>query len=441
MEISRIQSRAEINAPVREEQLAWLLGLADQCVKCGYCLPYCPTFQRARQEGESPRGRIALIQGWLGGDIPYNSRLDSHLNSCLVCRACEPACPSLVRFGELMDGAKARRVHRRSRPRRWLKRLQFDLLTQPTGLRFLAAIGIAYRWLHVPPRLVRSIARQWPTFDIVDGSARRLRWPTSSPQRMPQGPNGRGTEQTLSDRCSADGDSLADSPARSGAVLFHGCISRSTQQATAEAAIRVLTRLGCPVDIVDGQVCCGAVHRHNGFPEDADRLLQTNLQRFNGRTAIGFASACVAELTEHAGIQAVEICQYLVSWNWPEQARLAPLPVPIAVHEPCSHRNLLRNQQSVYTLLQLIPNVVLTSLAGNSLCCGAAGTYLTQHPETAIALAAPKIDALRALRPRYLVTTNTGCALHLEARAQAAGLNLEVVHPVELIDRQLTIDA
>jgi glycolate oxidase iron-sulfur subunit len=87
--------------------------------------------------------------------------------------------------------------------------------------------------------------------------------------------------------------------------------------------------------------------------------------------------------------------------------------------------------------LARIPDLTAIPLLDNQYCCGAAGTYLMQHPQTALDLAAPKILALEALRPDYLVTTNTGCALHLAARAEEAGLRIPVLHPVELIERQL----
>ena len=70
-----------------------LLKATDRCVMCGMCLPHCPTYQLSRDEGESPRGRIALIQGLASGRLALNERLEAHLDRCLGCRAM----PSRVR--------------------------------------------------------------------------------------------------------------------------------------------------------------------------------------------------------------------------------------------------------------------------------------------------------------------------------------------------------
>jgi glycolate oxidase iron-sulfur subunit len=343
----------------------------------------------------------------------------------------------LVRFGALLDGARALREQRQPAPRRWLRLIRLNLLTSSAGLRVLGAIGTGYQLIHPPAALVRKIGRWWPLLRVLNATAPSLRRPTSiqaSDDRRQRAKSVDHASRALTD---VGPDRTAESAAPERPVLFRGCVARISQQATEAAALHVLAQLGCAVEVVRRQTCCGAIHRHNGFPERAQERLETNRRAFGQRTLVGFASACIAELREHSDLQALEICRYLNGLHWPEWMRLAPLDATVAVHEPCSHRNLLRDRQSAYELLQRIPKLTLRALAGNELCCGAAGTYLTQHPETAITLAEPKIDALRTFRPQYLATTNTGCALHLQGQLRDAGLDTEVVHPVELIAKQL----
>jgi glycolate oxidase iron-sulfur subunit len=393
-----------------------LLCLADQCVKCGLCLPHCPTFRLYQNEADSPRGRIALIQGLAGGQLSDNARLDAHLAGCLECRACEVACPSLVQFATLMDAARAARVARLPAPQRWWRRLRLDALSATWLLPVLAWAALAYRRLGLAAIARRAGLLRWPQLRVLHGLALRLHRP--QPPAAREGRRGR-----------------ADGNAAQPVVLLRGCVARALEPAVMQAAVVVFRRLKVPLAVPEGQVCCGAMHRHNGFPAAADALLAQNRAVLGDARVVGGASACVAEL--RGSVDAVELCRAVLDSPWPPGLVPGRLTGVVAVHEPCSHRNQLRDTAAVYALLRRIPGLEVVALSGNDSCCGAAGTYLLDQPETAAALAADKVAALRRLSPRWLATTNTGCAAHLAAAAEAAGLDLDVVHPVVLLARAL----
>src|SRR5207253_9426129 len=76
------------------------------CISCGLCLNDCPTYRVLGDEADSPRGRIQLIRQLVSTDAAVDDRLSGHLEACLVCRACETACPSGVPFGRIMEAAR-----------------------------------------------------------------------------------------------------------------------------------------------------------------------------------------------------------------------------------------------------------------------------------------------------------------------------------------------
>lgn len=389
-----------------------LLRLADQCVKCGYCLPACPTYLKTRNEADSPRGRIALIQGWVSGELQMSPALARHLDGCLTCRACETACPSLVAYGRLADGTKARRVTLRSAWRRALARQALQGLSSATLNRRLAQLAGAY---------------------VSSGLAR-----FAQGLRAARLPLARSYHRLAIAMAESARRQIARTPADPDFDLFVGCMGSSTQGAAIEAAIAVCQRLGLKARIPAEPDCCGAILRHNGFPEEALRHREASARLHEHRPLVGIASACIAELREQPGLSETrEICAFIAEQPWPSALTLKPLVRRVLVHEPCSHRNLLGGTQAVYRLLERIPGLDVSPMPGNEHCCGAAGTYLLQQPKMSGALLEDKLRPLRELRPHVVVTTNPGCALHLLGGIREAGLAIEVCHPVELIARQL----
>jgi glycolate oxidase iron-sulfur subunit len=403
---------------------------ADRCVKCGFCLPVCPTYRERQDEGDSPRGRVALVQGLVEGQLDDRHLLRGHIDRCLGCQACEPICPAGVRVTTLVDGARALHRRRLPRPGRWPRQWLLKGMSDP---RLYGPMFGLLRWLQRRGILDRLALRLSPAgtlarlLRLLPRLAAGHRW---KPRYRPAGPS--SAELTL----------------------FLGCVARRTEPEVTDAAIRVLNRLGFAVRVPPRQVCCGAMHQHNGEPVAARRLALRNLVAFGSEGAapiLSTASGCASHLRAYAGLEGVaeqpgasgfahrvtDISRFLCQSAWPAEIGLRPLPLKVAIHDPCSLRNGLRQAEGPYGVLRRIPAIRLYPLADNQFCCGAAGTYLLQQPQMSAALAEYKIESLRRDPPDLLVTSNPGCALQLAAGIRAAGLDIEVLHPVQLLERQM----
>jgi glycolate oxidase iron-sulfur subunit len=87
----------------------------NACVHCGFCLAACPTYGALGQEMASPRGRIVLMTEVLEGTLPW-AAAQPHVDRCLGCLACEPACPSGVPYRDLISPFRAEAQGKVNRP-------------------------------------------------------------------------------------------------------------------------------------------------------------------------------------------------------------------------------------------------------------------------------------------------------------------------------------
>ena len=238
--------------------------------------------------------------------------------------------------------------------------------------------------------------------------------------------------------------------ARARVALFTGCAGEVFDVQTLEAGARILNRLGFDVRIPKAQTCCGALYQHNGEPSRAAGLAQRNAEAFaepSIEAVVSTATGCGAQLAEYAALypgtadalaaRAEDISGFLARRRLLEDRTFAALPRRVAVHTPCSLAHVLKERDHPIALLRHIPDIELIELPDPGRCCGAAGAYMFTQPEMSDALLEDRIVQLRDLRPDVLVTSNVGCALHFKAGLARAGLQIEVLHPVVLLERQL----
>jgi len=385
---------------------------ADRCVKCGICLPHCPTYKLFRNEGDSPRGRIALMQALAWGELT-SKQAEGHIANCLNCLACEKACPSSVKYGELIDLHRQQIAQKRENDSSLMTRLITELPYKSIS----KPLYWSYQHLGVRPVARLLLGKRFRRLDNL--------------LPRPAAPEPSHTEPAT-----------FHTQARVG--LFTGCISRITDRAPLQAATQTLQMLGVEVITPDLQACCGALHQHSGHPEQAAHHAEINQKVFNAEkldAIIYIASGCGLQLSGNSGFHApvMEICQFINQLKWPEGLHLATHPEEVMLHTPCTLKNGLGLEQEAQILLKKIPQLTLTPLPHDD-CCGAAGSTMLNQPEMAKQLRNPIIDIVRRKTPRLLLTSNNGCAMHLRAGLIEAGLDTELKHPVELIRLQLRRD-
>lgn len=362
-----------------------------------------------------------MIQAGLMQRVPINQRFHAHLDLCLGCRACEAACPNNVAYGSLIAGVRSitEKTRRRSLWQRLARIALVDgLATNPVRLRVAGGLLRLWQGSGVPARVKKS---------ALLARSRLAKLALNLPRIAPQ-PNWKKIYP-------------ATGKVRGEVGLFLGCVARLADSETLLASIFVLNRLGYTVHVPPAQACCGAMHAGLGESEKAAAFQKKNLDAFHGMDAIvSTATGCGATLKDYppdfAG-RVQDISEFLSQAEGWSEVEIAPLAQKVAVHEQCLMRNVLHCEDKPYDLLRRIPRLTVEPLAGNNQCCGAAGSYFLTQPAMSSALLADKIAAIGASNSRILATSNVGCALHLASGLKAAGIEIEVMHTVTLLARQM----
>jgi glycolate oxidase iron-sulfur subunit len=404
-----------IGEPVADA--GWRVGRAapspadlNDCVACGLCLPHCPTYRLTGEESASPRGRIAAMRAIQDGIAVPDAAFEGFMDLCLVCRACEDVCPSNVPFGRMMEAAREQVEPLRSWRARFVRWLGFHwVLPHPSMIRAVAALQPLAR-----PFMTRATRRVVP----------RRAHPFARLPRVTEPPAGTDVRGTV--------------------ALLSGCVQDRWFHRVNEATIRVLARGGWRVVVPRGQACCGALAAHNGRLAVARRLARRARHSFGGvDVVIVNAAGCAAHMTTFGElVPGTELPVREVTEFLRAEGAVGPpagrLEATVAYHDACHALRALKIHDEPRTLLAAIPGVTLVEVPNGDRCCGAAGIYNVTQPEAAGALGREKAEAIASTGATIVASANPGCSMQLAAQLREIGADIEVVHPIELLDRAWT---
>ena len=408
------------------------------CVHCGLCLPACPTYLETGSEADSPRGRLVLMRKMHEGKLsPADPDVTHHLDLCLGCRACETACPSGVPYGRILETARERINAERVRPALtdFSRSALLGTLAQPKRMTIAMRMAQAVTGGVVPSPAVKLLSG-----DLGAASQKPLLPQILSPPLPPIVTPAVGIKR-----------------ARVGVLT--GCAMRVLFGDVNADTVKVLAANGCEVLVNRRQGCCGALHGHNGYGDDAKSLAKSLIEAFtpfDGLDAIVVNSAgCGSQMKEYGQLFADDpaysqkasafaakvrdVSEYLDDLGW--VAPLKPVSqttVVMAYHDAC---HLLHGQgvhDAPCTLLSRLPNTRWVPLPESDICCGSAGIYNFTEPEMARRLQTRKIDHILSTGASVIATGNPGCLAWISAGLAERGLaQIRLAHPVTLLAEAL----
>jgi len=409
------------------------------CIRCGACLAVCPTYREYLRETVSPRGRVALARKGLEGELELSPNLLEQMYACFDCMACNTTCPVGIHPADL--AIEMRHVQEQIYPARWKQTLFGGLISWPERMEQAT-------WpLRVYEKMgFRRLAYATGIRRLLPGKVRDME---AMLPHLPQRP----LRQVLPEITPA----AFPSPVGEGrggvrVGFFLGCAQSLMFAEQSAATVRVLSRNGCTVITPKETVCCGMPALGYGRPDRVQEQARQNIalfERAQVETIVTDCATCGSTLKDYGRLLADDP-------DWGERAAAfsarvrdiseflmtIPLEKPqgrvearVTYHDPCH----LRRGQGVWkqprALLQMIDGIEFVELREADWCCGSAGSQLITHYETSLKVLKRKTDSIASTRAEYIASGCPGCQMQLNVGVQHSGLDVKVVHPIELLDR------
>jgi glycolate oxidase iron-sulfur subunit len=369
---------------------------------------------------DTPRGRIVLMKQVLEGTLEWRAA-QPHIDRCLGCLGCEPACPSGVPYRDLISPfrAVAQPHFSYSTSQKLRRTLASQILPFPNRLRFAARLApLGKRLSSLLPKTIR------PMFDLL-------------PNALPPAPQVPAVTPAQGER-------------RARVALLLGCAQQVLAPDINAATVAVLALNGVEVVVPTAQCCCGGLAWHTGQLASARAFARQNLRAFPADVdaIISNAAGCGSALREYHLIlrgtgeereatvfrnRVMDIHSFLARIGLRSPPRGLGRPMHIAYQDACHLANGQNVRQQPRSLLGAIPGVTVCELSDGDICCGSAGTYNLDQPELAAALGAKKAKAVMASGADLVATGNIGCLVQLQAHLRRLGSELRVRHTMQIL--------
>lgn len=409
-----------------------LLDKINRCARCGKCRSVCQVFQEIGHEGFAARGRIALLEALLKGELKPGRETRKIFQACLKCLKCVETCPAGVDYSDLflkMQDAVCTPLSPSV-----LARFFFSLVL-PRRLLMDTLMSVSRAFQTLLPRKGRGTLRHLPLLFSGKRSLPRLA-SRSALKSLP--------------RLSSPGN------ARGSVGIFLGCLINYCYPQIAAAMIRVLNRLGIAVIVPKGQVCCGAPLQYYGYTKGVRGLAERNTEVFLREDCEAVLTACATggrtlrlEYPKILGRRGKEFSQkvfdvseYIATFHMKEWEALvrergsSSLPV-LTYHDAC---HLLAGRNIREEPRRLLESCgPFREAPGRETCCGGGGLFSIYYPSLSEQIGKKRVGDLLQAQAGILATGCPGCLMQIEEKLIGEKDSPQVLHTIQVLDRFLDL--
>ena len=399
----------------------------EQCVKCGACRAHCPAFGAEKHEGRVARGKIALADALLNGEVEMGERFLLDMSQCLLCGSCYGQCPNKVPTEEIVAATRLEIADRKG------------LSTFGKGVAtVLKNQGVMDLLAKTGGKFSSLLFKKLP-----DNSGMRLRFPApfiSSDRTLPN-----LTAKPFRDRYPEFIQGRAEQPT---VIFFTGCGINYMYPETGEAMLKALKFLGVNVIIPKGQACCGLPAVSAGAGATVEGLAEQNLAELGKHkcdyivTACASCNAGLGKIYPQLGVEfsdykdkVKDIFIFLVELGLTE--KLAALPKTaqrkrVTYHDPC-HLRTRGITKEPRQILKALPQVDYVEMENAGTCCGLGGTYSVYHYDTSKKIGAKKAGFIAESGAELVATDCPGCIMQLQDSINHADGRQRALHILDLL--------
>lgn len=428
------------------------------CMRCGFCLPSCPTYLHlGSDESLSPRGRIATMKAVRDGFVEFDESIERAFDTCLGCRACEPACPAGVKYGTLIEQTREA-IQTAKNPsviEKTTRNIVFNhLFAKQSNMKLAVNLVHLYQKTGLQ-KVVRKVGfmnlfpQQLKNMELALPAAPKK---VSKLEKVNHSQNTEIAASVISDK-----PMLLNQKKPLKVAFFTGCLMDTLYKEINEKTVTLLEMLGVDVTIPDNQSCCGALHGHSGEMEKGHNNLVRNVLAFDSDDydyIVNNAGGCGAFLKEYEfhlnsdekykekaqrfSNRTIDISSLLVKagiMDYLHKLKEASQKVVVTYQDSCHLRNVNKVFVEPREILKAMPNTEYRELPNAGGCCGSAGIYNILQPEISGQILQSKMADVQKVSPAVVITSNPGCLIQMQVGINNEKMNdtTRAMHIVEFL--------